>query len=235
MHVSLRRVRAILSAAALVLLALLAVPAPATAELSIVPSSWSRERAEAMWTAFSPPDSEGNQVAMVVPYVLAYSGDFRQWAEAHVPAIMQQIVGPQTARGPFIQGLRVKDPGGPYMYGPKNALGFWQSYDDGANGLTAWIWAYPTSKGAQILAIVFNNGMQQSQVVLETATGVSSYADFGRAIDAREAAPDSAYACDNPKTKVFTPFSYTKTECDYQGRNCRQVPVNIESHVTVCD
>ena len=70
---------------------------------------------------------------------------------------------------------------------------------------------------------------------MEAATGVASYADYARAVDAYEAAADGDYACANPKTKVFTPFSYTKTECDYQGRNCRQVPVEIKSNVTVCD
>ena len=76
------------------------------------------------------------------------------------------------------------------------------------------------SKGAQIFAIVFATGLRQSRIVLETATGVSSYADYARVIDAYEAAPDGEYACSNPKSKLFTPFSYTRTECDYQSRNC---------------
>ena len=207
----------------------LAIPGmrPAIAALSVVPSSWTQQLSDEMWMATSPPDATGNQAALIIPFVRPYSGNFTTWTEQNVPALLEQMIGPTLQRGPLTPKFRIKDVGG-YHYGPANTLGFWQTFQTESGRFGAWVWAYPTNKGAQILISLIRDDMPLNADALQTAMGAATLADYSRAVDRLEAAPDSEQPGES-NCRTYQPYSYTRQECDMSG--CRTVLVPMDSSV----
>jgi hypothetical protein len=222
-----------------------AIGAAPEARAFFVPTAWQTEIGEDAWVATAPPNpNNGHQVWVLALYPIPYQGDFAQWVQREAPQLVEAYVGQIINKGALTQRFRARDPNGINTYGPANTLGFWQIMDGGGVNMGAWIWAYPTSHGAQIVAAIFRDDVPLATTpeVYDAALAIGKVADYAQPLrrqDFEHAAGN--YPAGSPSAtgvgcekKQFYNGATRSQQCDFAGKNCRIVSTPQYSWVTVC-